>query len=164
MLSKVGSHPWFALQTKSRHEKTAATLLRGKGYELFLPVYKSRRRWSDRIKEIERPLFPGYVFSRFDVQNRLPILTTPGVVQVVGMGKTPVPIDDNEIAAIQTGVESGLPSQPWPFLHIGHRVKIVYGPLRGLEGILVDFKGVIASCCLSRFSNVLLRSKLMALG
>ncbi len=136
-----GSYPWFALRVRSRYENTVATFLGGKGYEWFLPLYKSRRRWSDRIKEIELPLFPGYVFCRFDLQHRLPILTTPGVVTVVGIGKRPIPIDDGEIAAIQAAVRSELPSRPWPFLEIGQRVRVEYGPLCGLEGILLDFKG-----------------------
>ena len=135
------SYPWFALRVRSRYENTVATILGGKGYEWFLPLYKSRRRWSDRIKEIELPLFPGYVFCRFDLQHRLPILTTPGVVTVVGIGKRPVPIDDAEIAAIQAALRSGLSTRPWPFLEIGQRVRVEYGPLCGLEGILLDFKG-----------------------
>jgi transcription antitermination factor NusG len=133
-------YPWFALRVRSRHESTAATILGGKGYELFLPRYKSRRAWSDRIKEIQLPLFPGYVFCRFDPQHRLPVLTTPGIVSVVGIGKMPVPIDDAEIAAIQATVQSGLPSRPWPFLQVGQKVRVESGPLSGLEGILLDLK------------------------
>jgi transcription antitermination factor NusG len=141
LLPRTDSFPWFALQIRSRYEKIAASLLCGKGYELFLPAYKSRRRWSDRIKELEVPLFPGYLFCRFNPLDRLPILVTPGVIQVVGIGKSPVPVDDAEIAALQTAVQSGLPRQPWPFLQIGQRVRVECGPLCGLEGILVDFKG-----------------------
>jgi transcription antitermination factor NusG len=136
-----GSYPWFALRVRSRYENTVATILGGKGYEWFLPLYKSRRAWSDRIKEIQLPLFPGYIFCRFDLQHRLPILTTPGVVTVVGISKCPIPIDDAEIAAIQATVRSGLQSRPWPFLQIGQKVRVEYGPLCGLEGILLDFKG-----------------------
>src|SRR5713226_1928435 len=133
-------NPWFALQVKSRYENSVATHLAGKGYEWFLPLQKSRRRWSDRIKEIEQPLFPGYVFCRFDPLARLPILITPGVIRIVGIGKTPIPIEDSEILSIQTIVKSGLPSQPWPFLQIGERVRIDSGPLEGLEGILLQSK------------------------
>src|SRR3989441_5150743 len=135
------SYPWFALQVRACYEKTVAAVLNGKGYQWLLPLYKCRRRWSDRIKEVELPLFPGYLFCRFDMQKRLPILTTPGVLLIVGIGKTPVPIDPTEIAAIQTLVKSELPSQPWPFLQIGDRVRINYGALCGLEGILLDLKG-----------------------
>ena len=135
------SYPWFAIQTRARYEHYVATQLRGKGYELLLPLYNCRRRWSDRIKEVELPLFPGYLFCRFDLLNRLPILMTPGVFRVVGIGRNPLPVDDAEIAAIQAAIRSGLPSQPWPFLQIGQRVKVEFGPLRGLEGILISLKG-----------------------
>ena len=132
---------WFALQVRARYENAVAAHLLGKGYEVFLPLYSTRRRWSDRVQEIEQPLFPGYVFSRFNPLARLPILVTPGVIGVVGVGKTPIPIEDEEIAGIQTVVNSGLPSQPWPFLQIGERVWIESGPLNGLAGILEEFKG-----------------------
>jgi len=133
--------PWFALQVRSRHEAYVADWLRGKGYEGFLPQYKCRKRWSDRVKEVETPLFPGYLFCRFDPQNRLPILKTPGVIQIIGCNRSPVPVDEAEISAIQTLVASGIPNAPWPFLHTGDGVQIQRGPLRGLQGILVGFKG-----------------------
>jgi transcription antitermination factor NusG len=133
--------PWYAIRVRSRYENTVATILQGKGYEWFLPLYRSRRAWSDRIKEIQLPLFPGYVFCRFDVQRRLPILTTPGVVGVVGVGKRPVAIDESEIGAIKSAIGSGLPARPWPFLQIGQEVSVANGPLCGLRGILLNFKG-----------------------
>jgi len=134
-------YSWYALQTRSRYEHFAAAHLRSKGYEPFLPVYTCRRRWADRIKNLELPLFPGYIFCRFDLLNRLPILITPGIVQVVGSGKNPLPIEDAEIAAIQEVVQSELPRQPWPFLQVGQKARIAYGPLCGLEGILLGLKG-----------------------
>jgi transcription antitermination factor NusG len=137
----VGESPWFALQVRTRHESVVADFLEGKGYTSFLPSYKCKKRWSDRIKVKEGPLFPGYLFCRFDPQYRLPILKTPGVIQVVGYNRTPVPIDDAEIHAIQILVQSGFPNQPWPFLTVGERVQVESGPLRGLEGILVALKG-----------------------
>src|SRR5216684_1011727 len=76
-------HPWFALQVRARHEMGVAQHLCSRGYDWFLPLYKCRKRWSDRMKEVETPLFPGYLFCRFDPQERLPILTSPGVIQVV---------------------------------------------------------------------------------
>jgi transcription antitermination factor NusG len=135
------SYPWYALRVRSRYESTVVTHLHGRAYESLLPLYKCRRRWSDRFKEIELPLFPGYVFCQFNPLNRLPILSIPGVVHVVGVGRTPIPIDESEIAAIQAAVKSGLPSQPWPFLQVGQRVRIEYGSLCGLEGVLLDFRG-----------------------
>jgi transcription antitermination factor NusG len=135
------AYKWYALQVRSRHEDVVARHLDARGFESFLPLYKCQRRWSDRFKEIDVPLFPGYVFCNFNAMNRLPVLTIPGVVQVVGIGRIPVPIDEMEIAAIQVAVKSGLPSQPWPFLRIGHRVRIEHGPLCGIEGILLGFRG-----------------------
>jgi transcription antitermination factor NusG len=133
-------HRWFALRVRSRYEKLVSTLLRNKGYEEFLPLYWSRRRWSDRFQSVDLPLFPGYVFCRLDPQYRLPLLITPGVLHFVGVGRIPEPIDDGEIAAIQSTMRSGLRAQPWPFLKVGHRVRLEEGPLNGLEGILIEVR------------------------
>jgi transcription antitermination factor NusG len=134
------AYPWFALRVKSRSEKIVATLARHKGFEEFLPLYQSRRRWSDRVKSVELPLFPGYVFCRANPEARLPILTIPGVMSFVGIGRVPAPIDDAEIAAIQRAIGAGLLAEPYPFLEIGHRVRVAEGPLRGMEGFLVDVR------------------------
>jgi len=134
-------HPWYAVQVRSRYEVGVARYLRGMGFEEFLPLYESRKRWSDRTKVVQEPLFPGYLFCRFDLQNRLPILKTPGVIQVVGYNRQPIPVDEGEVESIQTLVTSGIPNQPWPFLKVGEKVRIESGPLRGLEGVLVEFKG-----------------------
>jgi len=134
-------YPWFALQVRGQYENIVTAHLGGMGYEWFLPLYKSRRRWSDRYKEMEQPLFPGYLFCRLNPLNRLPILMIPGVARIVGIAKSPIAIDETEITAIQAAIRSGLPSQPWPFLQIGRRVRIECGPLCGLEGILLNFKG-----------------------
>lgn len=131
-----GPH-WYALQTRAQHEKIVAQTLADKGYEEFLPLYRSRRRWSDRIKELELPLFPGYVFCRFDLEQRLPILVTPGIHHIVGIGKTPWPVEDAEIATIQSLVRTGLPTEPWQFLQVGQQVRIDSGPLEGLKGLLL---------------------------
>jgi transcription antitermination factor NusG len=141
MQTRIVHFPWFALQVRARHEMGVADHLRGKGYEWFLPLYKCRKRWSDRMKIVDAPLFPGYLFCRFNPQERLPILKTPGVTQIVGFNGHPAPVDETEISAVQTLLESGLSSQPWPFLAAGDRVRIESGPLRDLEGILVKFKG-----------------------
>ena len=131
---------WFALRVKSRAEKCVATIARNKGFEEFLPLYQCRRRWSDRFKLVELPLFPGYVFCRFNPQYRLPLLTIPGALHFVGLGKVPVPIDDAEIQAIQVLVGSGLQAEPWPFLDAGQRVRLEQGPLAGLEGLFVEVR------------------------
>ena|SRR5579864_4512461 len=132
--------PWYALRVKSNFERVTASILREKGFREFLPVYKAKVRWSDRMKLAERPLFPGYVFCQFDPDQRLPIICTPGVVHVVGVGKRPVPIDNQEMDAIGTIVRSGGPAMPWPFLQVGERVLVEKGPLAGLEGLLVSVK------------------------
>lgn len=149
---------WYALQVRTRWEFSASSLLRGKGFETFLPTYLSKRQSSGRPKQTALPLFPGYVFCRFDAQKRLPILITPGVISVVGSGKIPLPLDDSEIAAIQTVAQSGLPAQPWPYLEIGERVRIEDHAFLGLEGILLSFRGthrLIVSVSLLRRSVAL---------
>jgi transcription antitermination factor NusG len=149
---------WFALQVRSRWESAAADLLRGKGFETLLPTFTTRRKWSDRVKVVESPLFPGYVFCRFDVHNRLPVLITPGVISVVGRGKTPVAVDEAEIQSIQAAIGSGIHLEPWPYLEIGERVRIKHDVLDGMEGILASFKGshrVIISVTLLRRSVAL---------
>jgi transcription antitermination factor NusG len=128
---------WFALQVRPRYEFLASSVLRHKGFEEFLPSYKVKRKWSDRSKEIELPLFPGYVFCRFSAQIRVPIVTTPGVMRIV---EPHLPIPDSEIAAIQAVVASRIPASPCPYLKIGARVEVTAGPLTGLTGILVLHK------------------------
>src|SRR5438093_10392967 len=132
--------PWFAVQVKSTHEKRVTSLLQYQTYECFLPLYTSRRRWSDRIKSVELPLFPGYVFSRFTPAARIPILKTPSVISIVGIGAIPAPIDECEIAAIQRAVASGFGLSPHPFLQVGQRVRSNGGLLVGLEGIIADVR------------------------
>jgi transcription antitermination factor NusG len=131
---------WFALRVRPRAEHVVVDALDGKGYERFLPLCRERRRWSDRVVDLEVPLLPGYVFSRFDIRKRLPILTIPGVMHIVSVAKQPEPVDDAEIEALQVLVGSRLKIEQWPYLHIGERVRILRGPLTGAEGILVSVK------------------------
>lgn len=132
---------WYALQVRQRHEKIISKVLRNKGYTEFVPFYRARRRWSDRIVEVELPLFPGYIFCRFDPREPgVPIVSTPGVIQIVGVGRTPYPIEDSEIDAIDSIIASGLPAEPWPYLEAGTRVRIECGALAGTEGLLVEAK------------------------
>jgi transcription antitermination factor NusG len=133
--------PWFALQVRSRQEDVVGAFLGANGHEWFLPTYRCRRQWSDRIKERELPLFSGYLFCRFDLTNRVSVLKTPGLISIVGIGRIPIPIDDAEIAALRRLVSSGMQTQPWPYVAIGQRVRIINGALCGLEGILQSFKG-----------------------
>lgn len=134
----LGPQAWYALHVQPRYEKAVASGLRTRGYEDFLPTYACMRRWSDRIQKVKMALFPGYLFCRFDADHRLPILTIPGVIHIVGTGKLPRPVEEHEITALQTVVASGLLLEPWPFLQAGQRVKIQDGPLRNVEGILSE--------------------------
>ena len=132
---------WYALHVHARKEQLVASQLENRSLECFLPTYKSLRKWSDRTKEIQQALFPGYVFCRFDYESRQPVVMTAGVTQVVGNGKVAIPIADAEIEALQVAVSSGIPTQPWPYLRTGEYVQINYGHLAGLQGILINVKG-----------------------
>ena len=158
--------PWFALQVRSQRESYVADQLSAKGYELFLPLYTCRKRWSDRIKKIELPLFPGYLFCRFDPYDRLPILKTPWLLRIVGFNHIPAPVDDEEIGSVRTLVASGAAAQPWPFASVGERVRIESGPFRGVVGVLTQIKGnnklVISITLLQRSVAVEVDSALVA--
>ena len=135
---EAGNTAWFALSVVPRKEKAAAQSLRAKGYEDFLPLYKVRKRWSDRVKEVDNPLFPGYVFARFDPLLRLPILKIPSVMSVVCVGREPEPIPAIEIDSLRRVCEAGLDTIPYPFLRAGAKLRINEGPLAGVEGILLE--------------------------
>jgi transcription antitermination factor NusG len=130
--------PWYAIQVKGSHEKRVASMLGYNRFDWFLPLYESSRRWSDRIKRTQLPLFPGYVFCRFAPAQRVPILKTPSVIRIVGIGHAPIPIPEQEMAAIQTIAKSGFCVTPHPFLTVGQRVWIKGGPLHGLKGLITD--------------------------
>ncbi len=137
---EVVRSPWFAVRVRSNCEHTVEAILREKGQETFLPTFRSRRRWSDRVVHLDLPLFPGYLFCRMDMQVRLPLLVTPGVVGLVGIGKTPAPVSEEEVSAVRSILSSDLMVQPWPFLRTGQRVRIERGPLAGIEGVLAQVK------------------------
>lgn len=128
--------PWYAVRVRSRHEKVASDFLVARGFESYLPVYRCQRRWTDRIKTIDAPLFDGYFFCRFARGEMSSVLGAPGVVQVVGFGKEPAEVADDELAAVKRIVTSGLPASPWPYVQIGDKVRIRGGALHGLEGRL----------------------------
>jgi transcription antitermination factor NusG len=125
---------WYAIQVKSGYEMKIESALKDKGYEAFVPTYRLHQPGRGRA---ERPLFSGYVFCRFDPLVRAPIVTTPGVIKVVGYGKRPASLDDSEMEAVRTVAGSNLPARPHPWLAPGRRVRIAEGPLRGLEGDIV---------------------------
>jgi transcription termination/antitermination protein NusG len=128
--------PWFAVRVRSNYEKPVSAVLRGKGFEEFVPMYRAKRHWSDRTKVIDIPLFPGYLFCRLDLNKRLPLLTTPGFLYLVGKGKSPEPVEEGEIMAIQSVVRSGIPVLPGASVVVGQKVSLERGPLRGVEGVV----------------------------
>jgi transcription antitermination factor NusG len=128
---------WYALRTRSRHEKLVRDRLAQQGIEPLLPTVKRLSQWTDRKKEIEVPLFAGYCFVRCAMDQKLPILKTVGVVDIVGGGHRPEPIPDEEITAIQALMTSVLRYDPHPYLQEGMKVEVIRGPLQGVQGILL---------------------------
>ena len=128
---------WYALRTRSRHEKLVRDQLVHQGFEPLLPTVKRLNQWKDRKKEVELPLFSGYCFVRFNSDQKLPVLKTVGVVDIVGGGQRPEPIPDEEIRALQTLMASVLPYDPHPYLQEGMKVEVIRGPLQGIQGILL---------------------------
>lgn len=133
---------WWALYTRHQHEKAVATMLSAKGFDVFLPLYESTRRWKDRSKMITLPLFPCYVFVRGGLNRRLQVVTTPGVHMILFSGERVAVIPEAEIQAIQKAVEGPFRVEPHPFLKCGERVRVIRGSLEGVEGILVRKKNL----------------------
>jgi transcription antitermination factor NusG len=134
---------WYAVRTRSRHEKLVARQLENQGIESFLPVVTQVRSWSDRRKEVETPLFSGYAFLRVihSSDDRVRVLRTQGVVSFVGVHGSGIPIPDHQIEDIRTLVASRIPYEERPFLRVGQRVRVRGGALDGIEGILVAENG-----------------------
>lgn len=131
---------WFAVYTRARHEKRIAEQLDKKQIEHFLPVYESVHRWRDRNATVRLPLFPGYVFVRLCLTDRLHVLQLPGVVRFVSFSGQPQPLPENQLESLRNGLASQLRIEPHPFLRIGRKVRIRRGPLAGAEGILLRRK------------------------
>jgi len=132
-----GEREWFALTCQYQHEKKTASHLRDQGWEEFLPLRRSARRWSDRCKTLDLPLFAGYVFCRFPLEYRISVLRTPGVISIVGFGHKPAAVSNQEIENLKALAISTLPVESWPYLRTGEQVRIRGGPLDGLEGLWV---------------------------
>ena len=146
---------WYAIHVRTRFERAVARNLRAKGYEEFLPLFRRTSYWSDRKKEIELPLFPGYVFCRFNPLYRLPILMIPGVNSVVGIGKTLMPVEERELDTVRAVLQSNAYCEPWPYLELGQHVRVERGPLAGTQGIVTILK---STCRLIISVNLLQRS------
>jgi transcription antitermination factor NusG len=141
MQFETGEAEWFAAQVRIGRERMCQRYLQVRGYDVFLPCCREHRRWSDRLKLVERALFDGYIFCRASDATVGKIVTTPGVIRIVGDGRRPVPIPREDIEAIQRVVDSGQPAERWPYVHAGQRVDIEWGPLRGVSGIVTLVKG-----------------------
>jgi transcription antitermination factor NusG len=127
--------PWFVLQTKPKNEKKVERLLDHKGYECFLPTYRQKRQWSDRVVELELPLFPMYVFCRFNLSAVGKAISTPGVTRIVGFGGEPAEVEVKEIEALLLMAKSNLLREPWAYIPAGSLVQVETGPLAGAHGI-----------------------------
>jgi transcription antitermination factor NusG len=134
------SKQWFALKVRTGGEATAAAALTQRGFEVYSPTRQERRRYSDRMKVVHVAMFPGYVFCRFDIARRTPILGSPGVEYIVGFSGEPMPISYSEMSGIRRLIELG--AEVTPTFEVGQRVRVTHGPLEGVEGILLcDSKG-----------------------
>jgi transcription antitermination factor NusG len=135
-----GEHHWWAIYTRHQHEKVVADVLSAKGFQVFLPLYDSIRRWKDRQKLLSLPLFPCYVFVRGGLNRRFQILSTPGVHMALTHGDRIAVIPEKEIDAIRQTIEGPFRMEPHPFLRCGDRVRVARGSLEGVEGILIRKK------------------------
>jgi transcription antitermination factor NusG len=135
--------PWFAVYTRHQHERKVASRLAEQQFETFFPTYVELHRWKDRRKEVSMPLFPGYVFFRGLLERRVQILSVPGVHFIVSAGQSPAEIPGHEVDALRRAVHHGLPLEPFPFLNAGDRVRVVHGPLSGVEGLLIRKKDAL---------------------
>src|SRR5208337_1330075 len=136
------SGAWCAIYTRHQHEKAIAQILSAKGLEVFLPLYNATRQWKDRTMRLSLPLFPCYLFLRGMKERRLEVVTTPGIVSVLGINGEPAAIPESEIESVRRVIEWGNRVEPHPFLRCGDRVRVISGPLQGLEGILVRKKNL----------------------
>jgi transcription antitermination factor NusG len=132
----VESVHWFALHVKTRHERSVAVSLETKNLECIVPLLKERRRWSDRLKTVEAPMFPGYVFCRFGRAVQSEVVRTPGVIRLVGVGGRACPLEAIEIESLLTLSAAAVTARPHSYLPIGQPVRLVDGPLAGLTGVL----------------------------
>jgi transcription antitermination factor NusG len=132
---------WYAAYSCANHERSVAEQLGQRSVEHFLPLYECVRQWKDRRTRLQLPLFPGYVFVRLALRDRLRVLQIPSVVRLVGFGGLPTALPDEDMKALRNGLARQLRAEPHPYLTAGRRVRIKHGPLQGLEGLLVRKKG-----------------------
>jgi transcription antitermination factor NusG len=156
---------WYALSVRSLSEQNVSKALNLKGIECFLPSISALRRWSDRVKAVETPLFPGYLFAKFDCRSSLPVLTTPAVLDILGFGDRYEPVSEAELNAIRRVLEVRAKCEPTPFLKVGQAVVIESGPLAGVEGFLIEIRSsrrlVVSVSLLQRSVSVELSPELI---
>ncbi|HEV2522291.1 MAG TPA: UpxY family transcription antiterminator [Candidatus Acidoferrales bacterium] len=157
-LSAGAEQNWYALFTRHQHEKSAALSLSSKGHDVYLPLYRSIRRWQDRSKQIWFPLFSCYLFVHGGMNRQVEILTTPGILQIVASGGRPAVVPNEQLDAIRKMIDCSFNVEPHPFLRSGDLIRVINGPLLGLEGILTRKKGsthlVISMEMLGRAASV----------
>jgi len=141
-LISPNSSPWWAVYTRHQHEKAVADMLATKGFEVFLPLYDSVRRWKDRNKILSLPLFPCYVFVRGGLERRLQVVTTPGIHTILYRGDQIALIPEEEVNAIRVAVNSPARVEPHPFLRCGEKVRVTRGSLEGVVGLLLRKKSL----------------------
>lgn len=131
---------WYAAYTTARHERVVAQQLAERHVETFLPLYRSLHRWADRRKLVELALFPSYVFVKINPRDKLRVLQVPSVVHIVSFNGQLAELPETEINALRNGLEHDVYAEPYPYLRVGKRVRVVRGPMTGTEGILVRKK------------------------
>ena len=141
MTGKKTAHPWYALQVWSRQESAVAATLTAKGFTTFAPAYAATRIVSGRKRKVELALFPGYLFCRMDPEQRLHVITAPGVITILGNRNQATPVGDEEVEAVQRAVDSKLKAEPFGLPRVGQRVTLEAGPLAGVQGVLISHKG-----------------------
>jgi transcription termination/antitermination protein NusG len=138
LAARFGSEQWYAAHLHANREKRAAEELRWRGVEHFLPLYASVRRWKDRRVTLDLPLFPGYLFVRIRLADRLRVLSVPGVARLVGCAGVPTSLPDAELESLREKLSQGMRAEPYPYLALGRRVRVIRGPMQGVEGFLVS--------------------------
>lgn len=145
---------WYAVRVRTGCEKRVGIALQSKQFCTLVPLYQVRHRWSDRYKIIDQALFPGYLFCRLDLNDRIKVLESPAVIEIVSAGKKPVPVDEKELKAISDILAVRLPVAPWGFAKVGQKIRLTRGPLAGLEGELIqvreDYRLVVGVSLLQR--------------
>ena len=136
---------WYACRTRARAEKQVGRLLSGAGFDAYLPLVERERQWADRKKRVAFPLFPGYVFARFNLTRLHDVLVTPGVVTVIRVNGYPTPVRDEELESVRILVEGanpmGVQPSPWDYLEPGQEVVVTGGPFKGMRGTLLQVRG-----------------------